>query len=237
MTPELNSKSLRLASLLATGFAIVSAMPASADPSLDCVGYANKAIQQVNKAKANGCGFSGPRWTPNANAHVVWCLLPTTKQAHLNSERAARNAQINQCTGAGKTNFCNDYAQRAVNQQSRNKQSGCGFKGARWQLNFQNHFNWCMKVSKGKANGERNARKKQLSQCTGGGGGSKASFCNSYAQKAVNQQNANLTRGCGFKGARWQLNYQNHRNWCMKVSKAQANGERNARTQQLKSCP
>jgi len=237
MTKNNQLTRLAAAAFIGAGLSLAVSMPAQADPSLNCIGYATKAMNQINKANTNNCGFTGPRWRPGFNAHVIFCLLPTTKQFHLDSERQARKAQINQCTGGGgnKVNYCNDYAQDAVNAQKKNVQNGCGFGGGRWTMNFGAHQNWCMNVPKAKSKGETKARKQQLNQCVGGGG-NKAQYCNNYAQSAVNQQKKNLQKNCGLAGGRWHLNKNQHKNWCMSAPKANSLSEFNKRKAKLAQC-
>lgn len=72
---------------------------------------------------------------------------------------------------AGGAVQCADYANRAVMQQGRNLQNGCGFSGPRWQSNFGAHLAWCLNAPTSAINAERNARFNMLAACTGGGGG------------------------------------------------------------------
>ncbi len=71
---------------------------------------------------------------------------------------------------------------------------------------------------------------------TGGGNTNKQAFCQRYSNTAISKQRQNLSRRCGFGGGRWQLNYNNHYNWCLQVSSASANSETNARSAQLQQC-
>ncbi len=63
-------------------------------------------------------------------------------------------------------------------------------------------------------------------------------FCSAYARTAVQENNQNLRRGCGFTGPRWQSDFRVHYDWCMRQgpgSNAPA-FENNARIQALASC-
>jgi len=64
----------------------------------------------------------------------------------------------------------------------------------------------------------------------------RADACNSYARTAVRQNRANIRRGCGFGGPRWQSNFDNHFNWCMNVRRRQRERESRARDDQLAAC-
>jgi hypothetical protein len=60
--------------------------------------------------------------------------------------------------------------------------------------------------------------------------------CRRYASEAHAQNQQNLARHCGFGGSRWDSGFDNHYNWCLTVSDADANGESNTRAQMLNSC-
>ncbi len=141
-------------------------------------------------------------------------------------------------SGGGNTSkqaFCQRYSNTAISQQRQNLSRQCGFRGARWQVNYNNHYNWCLRAANNTANSETNARNTQLRNC-GGGSGGKQAFCQRYSNTAISQQRQNLSRQCGFRGARWQVNYNNHYNWCLRASTGSANSETNARTTQLRQC-
>ena len=123
---------------------------------------------------------------------------------------------------AAKKAACQAYGRTAVAQQAENLRRGCGFTGGRWQSNFDIHYNWCMAGENYRtfAPREQNARKAQLAQCAsdgqpGAADAAKKAACQAYARTAVAQHAENLRRRCGFTGARWQSNTQNHYNWCM----------------------
>ncbi len=64
---------------------------------------------------------------------------------------------------------------------------------------------------------------------------SRAKFCNSYADDAVEQNNTNEERDCGYSGSRWSDNRTQHFAWCMIFPK-QAKAEQDARQKQLREC-
>ncbi len=138
-------------------------------------------------------------------------------------------------TEAASPGFCDRYARTAIGQNQENSSRRCGFRGARWQSNYDNHYNWCRRVNRAVANSETNARVSQLRQCRGRAGGSNA-FCDRYARTAISQNRRNLSLRCGFGGGRWQSNYGNHYSWCRRVSRSQASSETNARVAQLRQC-
>lgn len=67
-------------------------------------------------------------------------------------------------------NFCRDYARAAIRQSEVARQTPfCAratFRNpARWSLIWRNHFDWCLTVPPGVANGEREARRIHLLEC------------------------------------------------------------------------
>ena len=63
-------------------------------------------------------------------------------------------------------------------------------------------------------------------------------FCAQYARQAVHEVDVNMTiPGC-FKGfdLRWNRDYGHHYGWCLGVSYAQANAEREYRRGRLDEC-
>ena len=60
--------------------------------------------------------------------------------------------------------------------------------------------------------------------------------CANYAQAAINQQDKNLSRQCGYRGARWSGNYNRHYEWCLDSSRRARRNERQARRRALERC-
>jgi hypothetical protein len=60
--------------------------------------------------------------------------------------------------------------------------------------------------------------------------------CRDYAQKAVNANQQNLQKKCGFSGSQWQSNFDAHFKWCLNVGADGPIGEEKARNQQLSQC-
>jgi len=63
-----------------------------------------------------------------------------------------------------------------------------------------------------------------------------ARFCDNYAKTAVKQQIANVSQSCAERGKRWSPSYLGQKAWCMRVSKAVASKETEARNSALGSC-
>lgn len=62
------------------------------------------------------------------------------------------------------------------------------------------------------------------------------SNCQSYAKKAVAQQQQNLHYRCGFQGKRWSTNLNGQQQWCKSVAPNIAQLENKRREESLKSC-
>lgn len=136
--------------------------------------------------------------------------------------------------GGGDAKTCRDYANRAISQQRDNQSRGCGFAGVRWHLDYNKHYNGCMRSGAQWSVRETNLRQNALNTCSKTGG--KTKICQAYANNAIAQQRANLNRGCGFAGGLWHLDYKTHHKWCMLVS-AQARGKAtNDRRDALNRC-
>lgn len=170
-----------------------------------------------------------------AAAACAMCTLATAVQAG-QAPREPENTFVVAQAG-GKKGYCTSYAKRAVKAQERNQREGCRFRGARWQSNYDNHFNWCMRVPRSAAESESRARQQQLQTCKRrSSGGTNEGYCNAYAKRAVNAHKQNVRNRCGFRGARWHGNYDRHYQWCLRVPKNTAESESKGRQQQLKGC-
>ena len=194
-----------------------------------CRRYADRAVNHNRRNLQWGCGFTGSRWSNNWNGHYNWCRGVSAAVA--NSEDRARVNALHSCQ-SGVSQRCRHYANRAVNQNRRNQQWGCGFTGRRWSNNWNGHYNWCRRVSAAVAHREDQARVNALHSCQGGVN----QRCRRYADRAVNQNRTNLRRGCGFTGNRWSNNWNGHYNWCRRVSASTSRHEDQARVNALNRC-
>lgn len=83
----------------------------------------------------------------------------------------SNNCCVSGVKGAGqqytKQTRCNRYANTAVSQNTENIRLRCGFTGPRWQSNYNNHYNWCLNVSKSYADEETRLRIEALRKCQG----------------------------------------------------------------------
>lgn len=128
---------------------------------------------------------------------------------------------------------CRQYAEAAVNAFRENEAIGCRFSNARWQPNYNNHFNWCLSALPQWVKNEEEFRANQLRVCRRD---AQAVECNKYAISASGDQRSNLSGSCGFTGPRWQDNYDEHLRWCLHVPFEAANREINIRFAMLGVC-
>jgi hypothetical protein len=61
-------------------------------------------------------------------------------------------------------------------------------------------------------------------------------YCDAYAKGAVQQNQENINRHCGFSGARWHSDYGSHYNYCLGTTNAIAAAETSARNADLAKC-
>ena len=122
-----------------------------------CDAYATKAFDAAKANNEFSCGFQGPRWLLDENAHRFWCLI--VPEATAQSETGARKAELKGCT-------CNWYADKAIAQVAENKARNCGFDGLRWLDSRQAHYDWCNIFNPGlpAMRGENNTREALLAQ-------------------------------------------------------------------------
>jgi len=128
---------------------------------------------------------------------------------------------------------CAQYARRAVEQNQENARRGCGFSGARWHDDYDAHRGWCSTVDRATADGETAVRDQELARC---GGGDNRSRCEGYARRAVEQNQENQRRACGYSGPRWGNDYDGHFSWCMGVEAEASDQETRARDEELGRC-
>ncbi|MFT3987704.1 hypothetical protein [Aestuariivirga sp.] len=84
------------AALAGVGITLLAQPALSANPAF-CALYAQKAVKQQKKNINMDCGFHGPRWQMNYDAHFAWCL--GVPPAVADAETQARVNQLASCTG------------------------------------------------------------------------------------------------------------------------------------------
>jgi hypothetical protein len=133
---------------LVVALAFAAAGPAAADANLNCSAYAGMAVADNEQNKALGCGFQGPQWHSDFNAHFQWCQLPATKMENLTNEDKARKAALQLCAlkPYADQSACHGYAEQAVAQNAEAVAMNCGLTSKRWSADYAAHFNWCLKA-------------------------------------------------------------------------------------------
>lgn len=122
---------------------------------------------------------------------------------------------------------CRGYASKAAEQQRRNLNSNCGYKGLPWNLDQNAHYGWCMTLRDAPyfwgASNESNKREKALKKCnagkdTTGGGDIAGSRCQLYVSDALLKAAANIEQHCGYAvSGRFSQNANAHRRFCKTI--------------------
>lgn len=74
------------------GFAVLTN---SALAQATCDWYARTALQQQKLNMDRKCGFSGPSWSLDRNAHMAWCA--SVSPAEWRSQAQLREQELNKC--------------------------------------------------------------------------------------------------------------------------------------------
>jgi hypothetical protein len=135
-------------------------------PIDSCDDYVSRTISQVQMA--TGCGFAGPRWSPDAGDHKNWCSRASSRDR--GREYEERRKALTVCRGDSglvKIANCNDYTARLRSQLdlAKSLRSSCTFQGMRWSDNLVQHLNWCNRTDASKQEDEDAARRKELATC------------------------------------------------------------------------
>jgi len=144
----------------------------------------------------------------------------------------------------GNLSYCSQYAQTAVSQYQQNLQQHCGFTGLRWSNNKVGQMQWCMTVDERITANENQIRQHLLDNCSTQKNAKtnnpqqidKSVYCDQYAQLAVEQNEQNKQRQCGFEGLRWSNDKKGQKQWCMAVRRELTAKENQARQGLLASC-
>jgi hypothetical protein len=139
-----------------------------------CQDYAREAVRQADDNVRNNCGYNGPRWNSDRNAHFGWCML-FPRQA--NDENQARADDLRRCTAdrggggggdrnrQGKRANCDTYSSIAAVQADANDKYKCGNRGGEWNNSKRAHFEWCMTNKREFMLDEMRYRAQELQKC------------------------------------------------------------------------
>ncbi len=126
---------------------------ASRDKS--CRNYALTAVKHNQQAIKLNCGFRPPVWSNNHQGHFDWCMRgANSKSAANETNKRAQAIKVCKTSQAPKpavpapsaAQYCQNYAQDAINQYHVAQQRGCNFIGPEWSPDFTWHNNWCVKT-------------------------------------------------------------------------------------------
>lgn len=104
-----------------------------------CRHYASLAVQDNAANIRMRCGYSGPRWRSDFNAHYNWCMglrEVAGRDTPDADETLLRGVMLTGCV-------CYQYAREAKKVVESNLSLGCGFSGARWVNSHSFHYDWC----------------------------------------------------------------------------------------------
>jgi hypothetical protein len=196
-----------------------------------CRGFSNLVAQAHEKNQLLGCNFRpnvANRTWASPEEHYQFCQSrPNTEGGssavdrswqHINSTTDTMFGELARCRIAKQrpappkitsTNFCRNYADRAVAAAATAKAAGCNFGDARWTSTRIEHERWCLFQTDNRVvEAETAARDDRASQC---------SDCREYAKLAVEAARQNAANKCGGTGPRWSTNEQGHFSWCEKL--------------------
>lgn len=127
-----------------------------------CRNYALKAVEFNQQALALNCGFSPPVWSNNHQMHFDWCMHGNNSTS-AGGENTKRAQQVAACKAkqaatpppppapsptppSNAAQFCQSYAQGAIDQYHNAVQRNCVLFGPEWSPNYNQHYNWCVQM-------------------------------------------------------------------------------------------
>jgi hypothetical protein len=157
---------------------------------------------------------------------------------------------------------CNDYASRALAQNSENRRLNCGLTGSRWGFGRIAYFNFCMGNPSSAYNSARAARDRDLDSCNRQiasrgdnpdepvlpdlddsdpddiivSDSRSGRFCRNFAGESVRQVRQALRYRCGFGGERWSRSRVRQVQLCRRIGPRAAASLLDIRTRQIRSC-
>lgn len=154
---------------------------------------------------------------------------------------------------------CNDYASRALAQNSENRRLSCGLSGSLWGYGQTSYFNFCMKSPSSAYNGSRAARDRDLDTCKRQlasrdetredtvlpdlpdddavvSNTRSARFCRNFAGQSIRQARQARRLRCGFGGERWSRSRVRQAKLCSRIGPRAATELLNRRSRQIKNC-
>jgi len=198
-----------------------------------CGAYADSAVNQVQQASANECGFAGRTWTSSRSQQLQWCL--DASPAARNAEADARSQQIAACTQqTARRRACDDYAASATQQAQNNETQACGFAGPSWSRYADDHVAFCMQASPAVLGNETAKRDTALRQCQARNYVNPE--CDEYAKRSVRVAQINAQRRCEYEGPEWSVAYADHYAFCTRNNAQERRDVMITRRQALFAC-
>lgn len=135
------------------------------DPAAPCRAYADEAVAQERENQRRQCGFSGPRWSLDGDGHYAWCMLTQGVAAGRESEARSRMLE-SECAEEPPvdTSFCEEVAERSVEQHAENLRRGCGFSGVDWTSSLEAHLELCLAATPEEATRRLGGRQQALTE-------------------------------------------------------------------------
>ena len=120
-----------------------------------CKTYALDAVTLNHEAQQYHCNFKPPVWSNDYKKHFNWCIHGNNHTFIIGENNKRKNAlqkcktqKTNNSNTSSATQYCQIYAQDAINQYSVYQQRHCGPGGLGWSLDYNAHLNWCIKAYK-----------------------------------------------------------------------------------------
>ncbi len=135
----------------------------------ECQVYAESAMTQQRENLERGCGFQGPEWNLEFQAHLNWCLhgenVKYTARGTRGREDALARCRVSEPAAIRPEDRCVIYARTAIDQQKKNLDLGCGFVGPVWSNDRQAHHQWCQEVDPALTEAGTLLREVELQKC------------------------------------------------------------------------
>lgn len=157
---------------------------------------------------------------------------------------------------------CNDYASRAVAQNTENNRLNCGLSGSRWGFGQGAYFSFCMRNPSSVYNGSRAARDRDLDTCKRQFASREenrdepvlpdlddtepndivvnntrsARFCRNFAGQSIRQARQARRHRCGFGGERWSRSRVRQAQLCRRIGPRAAAELLDRRARQIRNC-
>jgi hypothetical protein len=126
-----------------------------------CPEFAASAVRAQAIATANGCGFSGPEWSSDAEGHRATCEAMEPSAAIAMTAR--RRDALLQCLD--QVAFCEDHARHAVRQALEVNGRSCRVFGAEEAVDYQSLFSACRSGTRAQAEARERQRAERLALC------------------------------------------------------------------------